>query len=179
MSRKVFVLHSSLAPTAVAEAIRRSIDEERWTPFSLSGYRGDSPLLGEVGKNAFRVQKRKYYRNDFAGQFFGRFEPEAGGTRIEGYFDSPRGARYFIRIWLALAVLIGSPIFVRTVIDVVTGSHHMSGDKWVGLVVPFVLVLGGTVLPKFGRRLGRSNERFILEQVQTMLGARLDLSAPQ
>jgi hypothetical protein len=60
----------------------------------------------------------------------------AGGTRIEGYFDAQRWAKYFMRIWLGFAVLMGTPIFVRTVIDVVSGSHYMSGDKWVGLLEP-------------------------------------------
>jgi hypothetical protein len=174
MARTVFALHSTLAPTAVADALRRSIDEEHWTLFSLSGYQGSRPLLGEVGENTFRLQKRKYYRNDFAGQFYGRFAPEPGGTRIEGYFDAPRWARYFMRIWLAFAVLVGTPIFVTTVIDVVRGSHHMSGDQWVGLVVPPGLVLFGIALPTFGRLLGKSNERFILEHVVKTLAARIE-----
>ena len=106
MGRKVFVLHSPLAPVALAEALRRSIDEEHWTLFSLSGYQGDRPLLGEVGENTFRLQKRKFSRNDFAGQFYACFAPEPGGTRIEGYFDAPRWARYFMRIWLAWVVLV-------------------------------------------------------------------------
>jgi len=39
------------------------------------------------------------------------------------------------RIWLTFAVLLGTLIFVRTVIDVVEGSQHLSGDQWVGLLV--------------------------------------------
>jgi hypothetical protein len=174
MGRTVFVLHSALAPNAVAEALRRSIDEQRWTPFSLSGYKGNLPLLGEVRESTFKVQKRKYYRNDFAGQFYARFAAEPGGTRIEGYFDYPRWARYFMRIWLAFAVLVGAPIFVGTLRDRVTGSHYMSGDNWVGLIVPPMLVLFGTALPKFGRLLGKSNERFILEHIQNTLAARIE-----
>jgi hypothetical protein len=50
----------------------------------------------------------------------------------------------------------------------------MSGDKWVGLLVPPGLVLFGTVLPKVGRLLGKSNERFILEHVQNTLAARIE-----
>lgn len=176
MSRTVFVLHSALTPNAVADALRRSIDEQRWTPFSLSGYGGDLPLLGEVGENAFKIQKRKYYRNDFAGQLYARFAPEPGGTRIEGYFDCPRWARYFMRIWLAFAVLVGAPIFVATLSDVVRNSHYMSGDKRVGLIVPPVLVLFGTVLPKFGRLLGKRDERFMLEHIQNTLAARIEES---
>jgi hypothetical protein len=176
MGRNVFVLHSILSPNAVADALRRSIDKQQWTPFSLSGYKGKLPLLGEVSENTFQVQKRKYYRNDFAGQFYGRFAPEPGGTRIEGYFDYPRWARYFMRIWLGFAVLVGTPIFVRTLSDVVTGSNYMSGDKWVGLIVPPALVLFGTVLPKFSRLLGKSDERFMLEHIQNTLAARIEES---
>ncbi len=148
MGRKVFVLHSTLTPIAVGDALRRSIDEQRWTPFSLSGYKGKLPLLGEVGENTFEVQKRKYYRNDFAGRFYGRFASELGGTRIEGYFDYPRWARYFMRIWLGFAVLVGTPIFVGTLRDMIKGSNYMSGDKWVGLIVPTALVLFGTGAPE-------------------------------
>jgi hypothetical protein len=174
MGRNVFVLHSILSPNAVADALRRSIDKQQWTLFSLSGYKGKLPVLGEVGENTFHVQKRKYYRNDFAGQFYGRFAPETGGTRIEGYFDYPRWARYFMRIWLGFAVLVGTPIFVRTLSDVITGNNYMSGDKWVGLIVPSALVLFGTVLPKFGRLLGKSDERFMLEHIQNTLAARIE-----
>jgi hypothetical protein len=174
MGRTVFVLHSALTPNSVADALRRSIDELHWTPLSLSGCKGNLPLLGEVGENSFKVQKRKYYRNDFAGQFYARFAPEPGGTRIEGYFDYPRWARYFMRIWLAFAVLVGTPILVGTLSDVVRNSHYMSGDKWVGLILPPVLVLFGTVLPKFGRLLGKRDERFMLEHIQNTLAARIE-----
>jgi hypothetical protein len=176
MGRTVFVLHSALAPNAVADTLRRSIDEQRWTPFSLSGYKGNLPLLGEVTENTFKVQKRKYYRNDFAGQLYARFEGEPGGTRIEGYFDYPPWARYFMRIWLAFAVLVGTPLFLGALSDRVTGSHYMNGDNWVGLLVPPMLVLFGTVLPKFGRLLGKSNERFMLEHIQNTLAARIEES---
>jgi len=178
MGRTVFVLHSAPSPNAFADALRRSIDEERWTPFSMSGYRGSRPVLGEVGDNTFRLQKRKYYRNDFAGQFYARFAPEPGGTRIEGYFDAQRWAKYFMRIWLVFAVLLGTPIFVRAVVDIVTGSHYMSGGEWIGLVVPPGLVLFGTSLPKVGRLLGKSNERFILEYVQNTVAARIEATKP-
>jgi hypothetical protein len=178
MGRTVVVLHSALTPNAVADALRRSIDEQRWTPFSLSGYKGDLPLLGEVGENTFKVQKRKYYRNDFAGQFYARFEREPGGTRIEGYFDSPVWARWFMRFWLGGVVLIGTPIFIRTAIDISTGSHYMSGDRWVGLIVPPAMVFFGTALPKFGRLLGKKAERFILEHIKNTLGARIEEPPP-
>lgn len=98
MRRKVYVLHSPLAPYTVAEALRRSIDEKQWTLFSLSGYRGDRQLLGTVSERTFRIQKRRYSRNDFTGHLSGSFEQEGSGTRIEAYFDAPSWVRYFMTI---------------------------------------------------------------------------------
>jgi hypothetical protein len=174
MRRTVYVLHSALAPNAIADALRRSIDEKHWMLFSLSGYRGYRPLIGEISENKFTVQKRRYSRNDFAGHLFAQYWPEAGGTRIEAYFDPPAWARYFMRVWLAGAVLIGMPIFVTTVLDVITGSHRMSGDRWVGLVVPPALILYGTVIPRIGRLLGKGDRQFILKHIQNTVAARIE-----
>jgi hypothetical protein len=127
-----------------------------------------------VGESTFRLQKRRCSRNDFAGRLYARFEAEPGGTRIEAYFDAPRWAKYSMRIWLAFAVLVGTPIFVGTLLDVVTGSHYVRDDRWVGLVVPPALVLVGAVLPRAGRLLGKADERLMLEHVQNTLAARIE-----
>jgi hypothetical protein len=74
------ILHSSLTPDAFGEALRRAIDPEHWTLFSLSGYEGARPILGEVQAHTFRLQKRRISRNDFAGHFYGQVEPESGGS---------------------------------------------------------------------------------------------------
>lgn len=174
MSRKTLVFHSALAPAVLRETIFRTIDQEQWTLFSLSGFRGERPLLGDIGEDTFRLRKRRYYRNDFARQFYGRFMPEQGGARIEAYFDTPRVTRYFMQVWLAAAVLIGTPIFIMTVRDIFTGSHNMTGDLWVGLVVPPALILWGIVLPMISRLFSRNEERFILHYVQATLVARLE-----
>jgi hypothetical protein len=79
-----------------------------------------------------------------------------------------------MRFWLGGVVLMGTPIFIKTVIDIATGSHYMSGDRWVGLIVPSAMMFFGTVLPKFGRLLGKKDERFILEYVQNTLAARIE-----
>ncbi|HLJ90423.1 MAG TPA: hypothetical protein VKZ53_26680 [Candidatus Angelobacter sp.] len=175
MGRTVFVLHSALAPNAVADALLSSMDEEQWTLFSMSGYRGNRPVLGEVSQKTFRLRKRINHRNDFARQFYGRFEPEPGGTRIEGHFDTPGLSKYFMRIWLAFAVLIGVPIFIQTAIAIVGGSHSASDNEWIGLVVPPVLVLFGIALPKIGRLLGKGDEHFIVEHLQNTLAARIEV----
>jgi hypothetical protein len=90
MTRPTVLLRSALAPATLMDTLRRSIDPEQRTLFSLSGYKGDRPVLGEVRENTFRLQKRRYSGNDFAGQFYGTIEAETAGSRIQGYFDAPR-----------------------------------------------------------------------------------------
>jgi hypothetical protein len=168
------VLHSALAPATVAAILRRSIDEEHRTIFSLSGYRGDRPVLGEVSERTFRLQKRRYWRNDFAPHFYGRFSPEPGGTRIEGYFDISSWVKRFMRFWLAAVVLLGGPIFALTIMDLTTGSRFVSGDRWVGITVFPSMFLFGILLPRLGRLLARADEHFISEHIQHTLAARIE-----
>ena len=174
MGRSILILHSALTPSAVGDVLRREVDEERRTLGSLSGFRGDHAILGDVGQDSFRLRKRRNSRNDFAGQFYARFEPESGGTKIEGFFDSPRWTRYFMLIWLAATAVIGIPIFALTLTNAIAGTRHIDGNRWVGLLVPPGLLLLGIVLPRIGRLLGKGDERFILEFLRNTLAASVE-----
>jgi hypothetical protein len=171
---KIVMLHSALAPPALADMIRRSIDQERRTLFSLSGYKGSLPVIGTVSDRTFRLQKRRFGRNDFSPQFHGEFQAEPGGSRIEGHFDISSWVKVFMRLWLGGVVLLGGPIFVLTLIDVLKGSHYMNSDTWVGLAVPPAMLAWGFLLPRIGRFFGRGEERFLLEFMEHTLAARLE-----
>ena len=172
MSRKTLVFRSALTPTVLRDTLSCTIDKEQRTPFSLSGFRGGRSLLGDIGDDTFRLRKRRTFRNDFARVLYARFVPEQGGTQIEAYFDIPRVARYFMRIWFTGAMLVGAPIFIMSALDMFTGSHNMNGNPLVGLLIPPALVLWGILMPMICRLLGRSEERFILHYVQETLMAR-------
>jgi hypothetical protein len=168
------ILHSSLTPDAFAEALRRAIDTEHWTFFSLSGYEGTRPILGEVHAQTFRLQKRRISRNDFAGHFFGQVEPEPSGARIEGYFAAPPWARYFMKVWVVLAVICGGPVLVMSLRDALTGHHEVGGDLWVGIVVPAILIFVGTVLPRITQRFGRGDRKMMIEFVEEVGSAKAE-----
>jgi hypothetical protein len=154
--------------------LRRSIDEERRTFFSLTGYRGSFPVLGVVTDNTFRLRRRRYWRNDFAPCLYGQFHSESGGSRIEAYVDLSPWTRNFMRLWLVGVTLLGGPIFVLCLIDLTTGSHYTSGDARVGLIVPPALILWGFVLPKIGRLFGTGDEQVLSGFVQKTLAARIE-----
>jgi hypothetical protein len=158
----------------LSDALRRSIDEERRTLFSLSGFKGSCPVLGEVGESAFRLQRRRYWRNDFAPHLYAKFQTDTGGTRIDAHFDLSSWVKTFMRIWLCGVVLIGGPIFVLSALDKLTGSHYTTGDSLVGLIVPPAMIVTGLLAPKMGRFLASSDEGFLLGFIQRTLAARLE-----
>jgi len=79
-----------------------------------------------------------------------------------------------MRLWRWLTVILGAPMFVLFVIDLLAGSHHSSGDLWVGLTVPPALILWGFVLPRLGRLFGSRDEKALLDFVQKTLAARTE-----
>jgi hypothetical protein len=162
-------LHTDFDTEACRHRLTESIDPERRTLFSLSGYKGSKPIIGTIKGHEFVLHKRRYYRNDFAPQFYGSIQRNERGTVIEGYFDMDRWAKWFMRIWLGLVILVGSSFFLSALWDFVRGANHPHDGFWVGLLVLPTMVLFGLLLPKFGLWLGRNEEQYILEFLQTTL----------
>jgi hypothetical protein len=79
-----------------------------------------------------------------------------------------------MRAWLALTSMIGLPILLMSLRDLMTGRDSVRGDLWVGIIVPPALVLCGTLMSKFGRLLSRGEERYFLQYVQETLAARIE-----
>jgi len=151
--------------------LTESIDPERQTIFSLSGYRGSKPVIDWIDDYQFHLQQRRYWRNDLGPQFYGNLLPQERGTLIEGYFDVPQWTKKFMRFWLGGVLLLGAPIFLLSLLDLLLGSTYVEGGAGIGLLVPPGMVLFGIFLPKFGLWIGRHEEEFILEFLQRTLVA--------
>ena len=171
-------LHTDFDAEECRRRLIESIDPERRTIFSLSGYRGSKPVIGWIEGYQFYLHKRRYWHNDFASQFYGNLLPQDRGTLIEGYFDVPRWTKIFMRIWLGGVLLLGSPIFVLSLLDLLPGRGYVEGNPRIGLLAPPCMVLFGVLLPKFGLWLGRHEEQFILEFLERTLVARIDYDSP-
>lgn len=137
--------------------------------------------MGEFTGNEFRLQKRRYWRNDFAPHFYGRFLPEPGGTRIEGHFRLAEWVRIFMTFWILGVILFVASISIPALIGVATGSRHFSDDPdiWPALVGPPGMLVFGVLLPKFGRLMGRPEESFILEFLEHTLAAQRERPSPR
>jgi len=157
--------------------LREATDEQHRTLFSFSGYRGSKPVLSRVDGYNFQLQKRRYYRNDFAPNFYGVVVPWGSGARIEGRFGPPRWSQFFLRIWLGFAVLISIPVGISALHNAADhGLHH--ADAYVGLLISLVLILAGLLAPRFGDWLGRNEKAFLLQFLETSLGARPEPAPP-
>ena len=152
------------------------MDEERRTLFSFSGYQGDQDVLCEVWGNSFHLQRRRFWRTDFAHNFYGELQPEAGGTRIQGRFQMAAFAQFFMWVWLSGAVLIGGAVFVSSLSAFLT-SGQGADEEWRGLIAPPALLLFGIVFFGCGHLSRRDDETFILEHLQNVLSARIDMPA--
>ena len=159
------VLHTDLALDECIRRIEASTDPGNRTIFSLSGYKGSKPLLVKFNANQFVLWKRRYYRNDFAPYLFGTVLPDDKGSRLEGHFDMNLWVKIFMRIWIAFAVVFIVPIFFATL------TQSTRGNAWVGVIVPIGFVIFGLLLPKFGRWMGRGEEKLMREFLQNTLAA--------
>jgi hypothetical protein len=169
--RHFSTLHSDFDTEECVRRLIQSIDPAQRTIFSLSGYRGTALVIGWLDGNQFYLHKRRIWRNDFAPLCYGNFVTQDKGTLVECYFDLQRWTKRFMNIWLALAILIGVPIFAISVYDLFKSGNFNDGSEYLGMVAPVGLILFGIYLPKFGLLLGKSEEDFILEFLQRILVA--------
>jgi hypothetical protein len=174
------ILQSSYAPEVCRTKLMEEIDPARRTIFSFSGYRGTKPVIGLISGLELRLQKRRYWRNDFVPILYGRIITDGAGTRIEAYWGIQRWTRIFMRIWLILAALIGTPIFLASLRQLITGKPSVQGDLYVGLLVPpGMLLFGGILLPKLGLLLGLHERRYLVRFLEGVLVAQTIQQRPE
>ena len=168
-------LHTALGIEECQRRLTEGVDFPQRTIASLSGYRGNKPVLGRIEGHRLELRKRKYYHNDFAPVFFGSLSPQSRGTRIEGHFDSPRWVKIFWGIWCGFVLLLVMPIFIVTAREILRGGERLNNIAYVGLLVPAFMLLVGGFMPKFGRWIGRHEEVFLVEFLKNTLAASDDL----
>jgi hypothetical protein len=163
-------LHSDYSPGECLAKLAVQIDVDRLTLFSLSGYQGKKPILGRIVGNEFRLHKRRYWHNSFGPVFYGRVAGDGRGTTVEGYWDNIAWDRISMRIWLIFAALFGTPIFLKSVMQLLDGTTRVHEALWVGLVVPPAMILFGLLLSELGALLSFERKQ-VLEMLHRELVA--------
>jgi hypothetical protein len=110
-----------------------------------------------------KLWKRQRGRNSFAPFFWGSIVPDSEGSRIEGRFGMDPFVKLFMVVWLA-GILLG---VVTALIAALSGGNHGRGGA--ELFFPVGLIVFGSLLPKIGQWMARSEENFLREFLQTTL----------
>ena len=141
-------------------------DQEHYA-LSLSGYRGSLPILFRIKGNRFRLQKRRYYRNSFAPFFYGQFVASNHLTKIEGSFKMHPLAKWAITIWCAVPISIA----LFALAAAITGSQASSAKLAYTIQFTSCMLLLGVGMVMFGRWLGRSEEKDMIDFLKSTFDA--------
>lgn len=158
------------------ETLTRATDEERMTPFSLSGFRGDRAFLSKTHENGFGLRRRIYYRNSFARYLIAKVAPDSEGTRIDARFRMSLFASAFMILWFGFLALFDLFAIVGVAQAVFTPGRRISADTYMLLLVPNGMLIFGWLLVSFGLRLSRKGEREIVHFIEQTLFAKTTFS---
>ena len=177
MSRNAVVFHSTLAPEAVADTLRRTIEAEGvpqyLVPWFVRLFRqsGSHPVCGVVESNTFRLKSRN--GGQYAPNFYAKWEPEYRGTRIEGHFELAPLIKLSLRISLILMLALWLIGIVLNVLDLTVGSHFTK-DPDIGLPLCLAFVPFTIGFYFVARKLGsRPDESLLVFLEQTLAATRV------
>ena len=169
-------LHSALAPEAVRDALLRSVSTQGVPPYLEPWFyrmhRKDDqtrPIWGVVETQKFRI--RRSSGGVYAPNFYAKWEPQSGGTRIDGYFDLGPIERLSLRITLVAVLAFSALGVLLNALDLTRGTHF-TNDPQLGLVLSVLFApfcLGFYLF--FQRRGSRADDR-LLTFIETTLAAR-------
>jgi len=175
MEPNAVVLHSVLAPEAVGETLLQSIDREvelqslmPW--FVRLFWRGGShPFRGLIGGKTFRLKRRNAWQ--LSPNFYGNWQADHSGTRIEGYFDSAPRIRRSLRFTVIIVMGIAAIGVVLNTLDLTAGTH-LTVNPNIGLGISIFLMLSMLGSYLVARRLGSRRDERLLGFLEQTLAAR-------
>jgi hypothetical protein len=162
-------LRSSLGVQECLRRIREATDRPKLQFFFPFGYGGSKSAFAKLRGNRIKLWKRRENRNDFAPCFLGVLSSDGSGSRLVGRFGMDRSVRLFVAFWLTFAggiTLATLPAMLEHLI------HPKQGELSVFDFIPLGLVISGILMLNYGRRIGKQEDAFLLEFLQTTLQAR-------
>jgi hypothetical protein len=177
MARNSIVLHSALAPEAVADTLLRSIDKEvvlqsvmPW--FVRLVWKGGSrQVRGLIDGKTFRLKRWNAWQ--WSPNFYGKWEADHSGTRIEGHFDLAPLVRWSLRCTLGVIMGLAAIGVALNSLDLTAGTHF-TVDPDVGLAISVFLMLFTFGLYLIAHWLGsRQDERLLGFLEQTLAASRV------
>jgi hypothetical protein len=178
MATKTIVLHSALAPEAVGDVLLRSVDKDvvnirfllPWF-IGLLWKGGSRDVFGLIEGSSFRL--KRWNAMQWSPNFYGKWEADSRGTRIEGFFDLAPSARWSLRATLFTVVGLAVLGIVLNTLDLTIGTHFTVEPR-VGLGISIFLPLFAAGIFLVAHRIGsRQDERLLGFLEQTLAATRV------
>ncbi|MCI0350648.1 MAG: hypothetical protein L0Z53_14585 [Acidobacteriales bacterium] len=168
---RTVALFSSLNVEQCQLVLRDSIDQQP-SDTSPSGYAGSKPVVGVIEGHTFRIHRRKFWYHHFAINFYGELIPTSTGTRVHGHFDISESGKLVERIVLIAMTILGLPVFLLAVKELLSGGDFLRGNQWVVVVGIPVLLLLGFFNQKIGLWTNSTEQVFLLDFLRDKLAAK-------
>ena len=176
MSDKSVTFDSALAPEAVRDALLRSISTQGLPlylePWFYRMHRKEDrtrPVWGVVETQRFRL--RRSSGGVYAPNFYATWQPQSGGTRIDGYFDLGPMERLSLRIAVVVALTLSVAGVLLNTFDLTRGTHF-TNDPQFGLVLSFLSAPFCFGFYRFVQWRGSRVDDRLLTFIETALAAR-------
>jgi hypothetical protein len=117
-------------------------------------------VTGNFNGTKFQLVKRINYRNSFNPTFYGKLELENSGTKISGDFGVLPLVKFFIYFWLT-----GVSTFALSF------TFLAKGEITFPVIIPYLMLIFGILLVKFGVHAGKSEGKGVLIFLTTTLEA--------
>jgi len=176
MSVKSVTFNAALAAEAVSDALLRSISTQVVPPYLEPWFyrmhrRDDNTrsIWGVVESHRFRI--RRSSGGVYSPNFYAMWEPQSGGTRIDGYFDLGPIERLSLRITLVVMLALSVVGVLLNALDLTRGTHF-TGDPQIGLVLSVLFVPFCLGFYLFIQRRGSRADDRLLAFIEATLAAR-------
>jgi len=132
---------------------------------------GSRQVRGLIDGNTFRLKRWNAWQ--WSPNFYGKWEPDHSGTRIEGYFDLAPLVRWSLRFTLVAVMALAVIGVVLNTLDLTAGTHF-TVDPEIGLSISVFLMLFALGFYLVFHWLGsRQDERLLGFLEQTLAASRV------
>ena len=186
MQRHIIVLHTGLSSDVVADSLLRSVEPKGvslWCflwPIAMvvqiaslttgpSWNDASRQVIREVESRTFQLERRR--RGPFSSTFYGSWQPENDGTKIEGYFSLPSRVKSGLRAWWSMVAAMALLGVVLNLLDL-TAKTHFTVDPEIGLRISICILLLPTCVYLLVEWLGSRSDLGSLAYLKQNLSAR-------
>jgi hypothetical protein len=127
------------------------------------------PVWGVVENQRFRI--RRSSGGVYAPNFYGTWEPQSGGTRIDGHFDLGPNERLSLRIALVVTLALSVVGVLLNALDLTRGTHFTNNPQ-LGLVLSVLFAPYCLGFYLFIQRRGSRADERLLASIEAALAAR-------